>query len=194
MRKRKTQSEIYEAALSIYAGFGYGKSTLEDIAARLDMTKSSLYLYARSKEDLYEKTVRYALTRWQEHVLERTKGIDDPSGRLKTLFISAFDYLTGDNDFRRVLVRDPAIFSIDPGRDRYRDINERAVGMIREILEAGIAAAVFRDIRAEDTARYLFSIYIMFIMRTYVFSGEVTARELFDTAVDINIEGLLKRN
>jgi len=193
MRRRKTQSEIFEAALSVYARYGFGKSTLEDIAGKLEMTKSSLYLYARSKEDLYDGTIRFALNRWQDYVNRKISGVSGTAEKLRTLFTSAFAYLSLDEEFRTILHGDPTIFSIDPERDRYRDINEKAVLMIREILETGIAEGVFREIPADETARYLFSIYIMFIIRTYIYSEGISAGSLFNRAVDININGLLKK-
>jgi len=62
MRKKAPSNDIYNAALKIFAEFGYKKATMEDIAKELNMTKCNLYLYAENKMDLYENTVRSALT------------------------------------------------------------------------------------------------------------------------------------
>ena len=45
--------EIEEAAKKIFFKKGYQQSSLEDIAKRADISKGTIYLYFKSKEDLY---------------------------------------------------------------------------------------------------------------------------------------------
>ena len=68
MKPRIDADIIFAAALAVFARYGFKKSTVQDIADRLDMTKGNLYRYARNKRDLYEKTVSWALIRWQDNV------------------------------------------------------------------------------------------------------------------------------
>ena len=70
MKPREDIETIYQTALTVFAQFGFSKTTMEDIAGRLDMTKGNLYLYVKNKQDLYHKTVAYALLRWQGRVAE----------------------------------------------------------------------------------------------------------------------------
>jgi len=51
-RERKT-NEIIDAAEKEYFSKGFNKTTMETIAARLELTKPALYRYFKSKEDLY---------------------------------------------------------------------------------------------------------------------------------------------
>ena len=51
MRKKEKQEAIYEAALRVFARYGFRKTTVEDIARELGMTKGNLYLYARDKRE-----------------------------------------------------------------------------------------------------------------------------------------------
>ena len=61
MRKKIKNEVIYEAALKVFAKYGYRKTTLEDIAGEMDMTAANLYAYFQSKRELYEQTVSYAM-------------------------------------------------------------------------------------------------------------------------------------
>ncbi|MGW9346944.1 TetR/AcrR family transcriptional regulator [Nocardiopsis flavescens] len=47
-----TRAEIQEAALDLFGRQGYEKTSLREIAERLDITKAALYYHFRSKEDL----------------------------------------------------------------------------------------------------------------------------------------------
>ena len=53
MRKKLDNELVYKTALGFFSRYGYKKTTLEDIADSLNMTGSSIYSYASSKQALY---------------------------------------------------------------------------------------------------------------------------------------------
>lgn len=61
MKRTNRFEEVMVGALQVFAEYGYKKATVEDIAARLGLTKGALYLCARDKLDLYEQSIRQAL-------------------------------------------------------------------------------------------------------------------------------------
>ena len=62
-RRRKTArpSEILSAALASFADRGFAATRLDDVAARAGVTKGTLYLYFRNKEELFKAVVRQEL-------------------------------------------------------------------------------------------------------------------------------------
>ena len=70
MNREEKLATIYEAALRVFARYGYRRTRVEDIADELGMTKGNLYLYVENKRDLYEKAVAHGLSRWQEMVIK----------------------------------------------------------------------------------------------------------------------------
>jgi AcrR family transcriptional regulator len=55
---------LYAASLRLFARFGFARTRVEDVARELGMTKGNLYFYVRSKEELYFRTVDWALGAW----------------------------------------------------------------------------------------------------------------------------------
>ncbi len=53
------ENEIIEAARKVFADYGYGKTTMDDVAAKLNITRSALYYYYKSKEDLFVAVGEY---------------------------------------------------------------------------------------------------------------------------------------
>jgi AcrR family transcriptional regulator len=51
--KEKARDRIVEAALEVFTKKGYHDTTMDDIAERLGVSKGALYLYFKSKEELY---------------------------------------------------------------------------------------------------------------------------------------------
>ncbi|SEG88275.1 transcriptional regulator, TetR family [Actinacidiphila yanglinensis] len=51
-RRSDTRSRIQDVALKLFAEQGYEKTSLREIAERLDVTKAALYYHFKTKEDL----------------------------------------------------------------------------------------------------------------------------------------------
>lgn len=190
MRRKINSEELYQAALEIFSRYGYRKTTVEDIASALGMTKGNLYLYVESKRDLYEKTVRHALERWQEGVRQAVERETDPGERFTILCRMALRHLSEDDAFRRLLVQDPDIFPPLPAEDPYADINERSVRMIRDVLARGIEAGRFRKVDVTRVAELIFMIYKMLIFRTYIRADEAFVQEMLEDVLDLFTHGL----
>ncbi len=191
MKQKKDTSEIFDAALRVFARFGYKKTTLDDIAAELSMTKSNIYLYAKNKEHLYEEAVRHGLLKWQGKVVSEINGIDDAVEQFRVLCGSAYRYLAHDEHLRTVLLNDPAIFPISPAEDRFSDINNASINMLKNIITRGMKEKKFRKVNVDHAAEFIFSVYVMFIVKTYVKKEGRSIEELFDDAVDMVLNGLL---
>jgi AcrR family transcriptional regulator len=60
-RKEDRPTEILEAALEVFATRGFAAARLDDVAARAGVSKGTLYLYFKSKEELFKAVVRHHL-------------------------------------------------------------------------------------------------------------------------------------
>ena len=193
MDRQEKTVRILETALRAFARYGFKKTTLEDIAGELGMTKGNLYLYVKDKRDLYEKSVAHAFREWQERVAEDMEGKKDVVVRFRVMCVKAYQYLSLNEDLQSIVLLDPTIFTLTPGEDRFYSVNVAAVEMIKGILEQGIREERFRKMDVDPMAEFLFSIYIMFIIRAYVKSEGTPVEAIFEAAVDLMINGLLCR-
>ena len=146
MRPRLDDELIYKAALPFFAKYGYKKTTLEDIASALDMSNTNLYSYARSKRDLYQCCVDYAIDQWQEFVRQQTRDIEDPKEKLVTTWRSAVGYIIGNEEMMALLKNDPTIFPMFPNVDPIEEYNDWSVqyekGVFRATINVDIAATM----------------------------------------------------
>src|ERR1051325_5552060 len=65
-RKDARPNEILEAALACFTERGFANTRLDDVARRAGVTKGTLYLYFRNKEELFEAVVRQSLVPYIE--------------------------------------------------------------------------------------------------------------------------------
>ena len=117
-RQEKTE-KIFESSLKIFARFDYRKTTVEDIANELGMTKGNLYLYVKDKRDLYDQTVAYGLKRWQQNVLASIIDAKDIVERLVLACRKSYEYLSCDEGMRKIVINDPVIYSFYPQEDHF---------------------------------------------------------------------------
>ena len=81
-RKEARPDEILAAALASFAERGFAATRLEDVAARAGISKGTLYLYFRSKEELFKAVVRATLVPNLERVEALAASFEGPSALL----------------------------------------------------------------------------------------------------------------
>ena len=190
MTKTSKSLQVYGSALKIFARYGYSKATLADIAGEMGMTKQALYFYASNKRDLYRKTVSFALKRWQSGVKEKIAGIENAREAFIAMCTTAVDHLSQDTDLRTVLMNDPAIFPLSSSEDPFHDINRESMDILRDILKRGIEQGVFRPCDVDLTTEFIFSIYVMYIIKLYIKPESGSARAMFNEGLEHILRGI----
>lgn len=76
------EGRILDAAIDLIAHYGYGKTTIDDIAAQAGISKGAVYLHFRSKEALLDRLVIRESERLLDQIMARLD--NDPQGM--TLF------------------------------------------------------------------------------------------------------------
>ncbi|HNY66000.1 MAG TPA: TetR/AcrR family transcriptional regulator [Deltaproteobacteria bacterium] len=193
MNREEKLAAIYEAALRVFARYGYRRTRVEDIADELGMTKGNLYLYVENKRDLYEKAVAHGLSRWQEMVVKAIEKVDDVVEQFLVMCKKSYSYLARDVSLRTVLVNDPSVFPLSSKEDPFSEINRASMRLLSEVIRKGIRQGRFREVEVDQVAELLYSVYVMFIIKTYVKSEGKSTQKLFEQGLDIILHGLLKK-
>lgn len=63
MYKAELKEKIIQAAIESFSQTGYDRTKMEDIAKRLGLSKGTIYLYFKSKEDLFVAICEYNIER-----------------------------------------------------------------------------------------------------------------------------------
>lgn len=190
MRNKLDEQIILDAALKVFSRYGYKKSTLEDIAGELSMTNTAMYAYAASKRDLYERTVRYVMKRWQSGVEQAVDEKTTAMEKMTALCESALYYLARDTEFCALLSNDPSIFPMFPTVDPYEEINRDSVRMIGRVLAYGRETGEFRTVDEAAVSEVLFSIYKNFIIHTYINSEEDYTSNYLPITMELILNGI----
>ncbi len=192
MESKKKKALILRTAKTVFAKYGYKKTTVEDISSELSMTKSNLYFYVKSKKDLYDQVVMEAMAQWYERVTDSLDGIGDLRERFMKMSTNAFHYLNEDEELKQIILKDPIILTQVLRDERYRDINLQSRDTIMKLIDEGKNEGVFRDFDTRVTADFFYTIYIMLLKSTLIGGDEVDGIRMFNQALEIIMHGLLK--
>jgi TetR/AcrR family transcriptional regulator, mexJK operon transcriptional repressor len=61
---RQRQEDLLECALQMFAQYGFELTTLDAVAAAMNMTKRTIYARYKAKGELFEAAVKRAIERW----------------------------------------------------------------------------------------------------------------------------------
>ena len=79
IREKNTKERILEEALKLFAQSGYKGTSMNDIAAKLGVTKAALYKHYTSKQEILDNIVE----RMNQMDMERAKKYEMPEGNME---------------------------------------------------------------------------------------------------------------
>ncbi len=193
MKKKERTEQLYCKALEVFARYGYKKSTIEDIANEIGITKAGIYKYAKDKSELYEETLTYALVRWQDKVVNAVNREDDIVRKFTVMSQKGYEYLMEDKALTEVLKKDPTVFPFSTNVVRFGMVNQRSLNLIHNILEEGIRQKKFSNVDVKQTSIFLYSIYRMFIVEAFVISNAKQIKKMYTGGINLILNGLVER-
>src|SRR5436853_2652703 len=98
---RKT--ELLSAARTIFAKKGFHDATIEEIADAADVAKGTVYLYYKSKKDLYLQALRFGIELLNQELKTKAGAPGTFDERLRSLATSKIAFFDENRDFFRIL-------------------------------------------------------------------------------------------
>ncbi len=191
MKRKLDENIIYEAALKNFARYGYRKTSLDDIASELEMTKGNLYRYSNNKQSLYQECIRYALYKWLEHVHETVKTVVDPEQKLRTMCETALVYLNENSPLMEMLSTDEKIMSPIFNSNVYNDVYEDSRIMIAEIISSGVEEGVFKeDLKVKEISEIIYTLYQTFLMMAYRQGKYRYVSDFYSVTIELLLNGI----
>jgi AcrR family transcriptional regulator len=166
---RKTQDRqakrrhIQEAARAVFVQRGYGKASIELIARASHLSVGAIYLYFRSKEDLYASLIEDALARLDAEMGELRERTD-VGQRLAETWRLAMQWAERDVEGPRILrlLAQPAVRS--QLSDEVASAVSAGIARIQDHFGAcvadGIHANVYRQVNAREIADLAWSVLL----------------------------------
>jgi AcrR family transcriptional regulator len=176
-RRGDTRARIQQVALELFAERGYDKTSLREIAERLDVTKAALYYHFKSKEDIVRSLVEDYFGQIDELIAWAKAQPRTSATRGEILGRYVKIVADGSDVFRMLHHNQAAVNSLAAAKERGDVFRERMTGLVEAITEPG---AGMQDRLRATMALGGASIGVMF------FADQVKDRgELYDAVLAI---------
>jgi AcrR family transcriptional regulator len=160
--KQEKLDRIVAAARHLFDTKGFAETTTQEIAERADIGTGTLFLYAKSKEDLLIMVFRDEMIETSQAAFSRLPPNASLRDQLMHVFGMMIAYHDRDPDLSRILLKE---IMFPPSPERREDVRS----LMRVIYDgiAGLVAAGQRtgrlrpDIDADLAAQNLFAVYYM---------------------------------
>lgn len=189
-RGRSSRARIRQASRELFRQRGFDKTTLRAIAARAGMGASSIYRHVRSKEELLVQE----LADVQEEAWTGFRLSDDRSAptreRVRRFFAAQHRLLAEMPDLTVIAIRATTYPEARVAR-RVLALNDRAVGLLAEILQTGRQRDLADEIDVLAAAGALFHIATgARISWANGLISEAGCRRAIEASVDLLFRGL----
>jgi AcrR family transcriptional regulator len=187
-RKEDRPQEITEAAFAAFAEKGFTATKVEEVARRAGVSKGLLYLYFKTKEELFKAVIRNVVT---PRVDELTRTLDDSE-------LGAEAFIRGPLlAFMQRLPGSPASVVIrlmiseapkhpDLVEYYWDNVASRGLAALRRLLERGVENGEFRRTAVNELPQLFVAPVMMSIVWGIVFADRsLDTDKLIETHVDM---------
>lgn len=195
-RKEARPAELLAAALGLFVERGFAATKLDDIAARAGVSKGTLYLYFTSKEDLFKAVIRQGILPVLEQGEEMLVQHQDDAAALLEAMLMRWWEMVGATDLAgipKLLISEAGNFP-EVAQYYYENVIVRGRGLIRQMLERGIATKQFCVGDIESTIDVILAPQMMLTIWRYSLApcdcGKQDPKIYLRTHIDLLLNGL----
>src|SRR5258707_4365951 len=152
--------KILLAARRIFARLGYSATNVEDIAKEAAMAKGTIYLYFKSKEEIFGAVLAHDVESLADKTIESMSAVENFGDRLLVFLNLRLAYLRENQDFVRIYFaefsgRGPCSMIVAEIKEKHF---RRGIEFMRACLEQAIARNEIRAVPLEATAYAIFDL------------------------------------
>jgi TetR/AcrR family fatty acid metabolism transcriptional regulator len=143
-------SEIVNAARTVFARKGYASGIMDEIAKEAGVAKGTIYLYFKSKHEIYRAVLIKDMESLKKNTLERMKAATTLRDKIGAFTLARLENSEERKDFFRIMDSDSAHLSLSSRQ--YRDWLREPVLLLAAEIEDAAKRGEIRPLPAEKVA------------------------------------------
>jgi AcrR family transcriptional regulator len=188
-------AEILDAARTVFAKRGYRAACVDQIAQQAGLAKGTLYLYYKSKQELYWATLREGLKELGQELERKVGAARGPREKIHAYVSTKVSHVERHKEFVRIYyaeVGNAAVNAAVPLRD-FKEYYQQQVSVLRSALREAAREGSIRKVREEAAAYAIFDVTRGVIMRRLLGWTRTRPEDDVERVVDLAWRGLVPR-
>jgi AcrR family transcriptional regulator len=147
-------AEILEAAKRVFAKKGFHDATVDDVANAAGVAKGTVYLYYRSKQEVYLAALKFGIGQMYAALVEEVNKAATTEEKLKALIVAKLAYFDENRDFFKIFYSELGRIPTHPGGidSEFKALYLEQARLVESILKEGIRKKAIRNLRTEQAA------------------------------------------
>ena len=148
------KDKIIECAQKLISYFGIKKTTIDDIAKKCNMGKSSIYYYFKNKDEIIHEVMKKENSILIEKIKDELKSKNNPVDKINGYIIARSQYIKERSDYYKNVKSDYfQYFSLL--MEEKNNYKENEVKIVSQILEEGVKEGIFKINNIDVTANLI---------------------------------------
>ena len=158
MARHFMETTIAQAAKAVFAEWGYQRATLDEIAQRAGMSKATIYLYYKNKDDLFLQVVEELVRMAMEETAREALSSRPPLEKLASMVRSKILFYEREREFFNIYLNEKHGLEVapkDPHKQALRDMYLQGIEALAKVVQEGIDTGVLRPMNSQRLAFFL---------------------------------------
>ncbi len=182
-------------AEEVFAEKGFHAAKMDEIAERAGIAKGTIYLYFKSKEQLFFQTIEFMIRGMIDTIKEKISTLNDPLDRLKEGISSYFHYITRHKQIFFMILNEE-IASSGKGHSKkhkmkhielYRQSQEFIMRLMKECIDEGY----LKPINPLWLSSALTGLLQKMVINSVVFDIDIAPDEMSSIATELFLNGAM---
>ncbi len=188
-------SGILEAARRVFGEKGYERATIDDIARAAGVAKGTVYLYYRSKRDVYWEALKQGLVELRDDTVRRVNAAGTLEEKVRAFITSKLQYFEAHRDFFRIYQPEYRKALVRQGsfQGQLDTVYLEQVRLLELAIRQAVRKGVIRGVSGRAVAFAVFDVTWGLITRRLRGWADTTIDEDVSFAVDLLWKGMAAR-
>jgi TetR/AcrR family fatty acid metabolism transcriptional regulator len=144
------RAEIVDAARSVFARRGFAHGIMDEIAKEAGIAKGTVYLYFRSKTEIYRAVLNHDMKALKKSTLERIDAATSLRDKIGAFTLARIENAESSKEIFRIMDSEQENLSVT--RSQYRDWLREPVHRLASAIEKASRQSEIRRLPAEKVA------------------------------------------
>lgn len=196
MLRQFMETTIARAAREVFAARGYQGATLEGIAQRAGMSKATIYIYYKNKDDLFLHVVEELYNAVTASTAQEADTPKPPRDKLYGIVRSKMEFFEHERDLFRIYLSEKQGLEVapkDPHKLALRNMYLQGVQTLGKVLQEGIDAGIIRPLGSRRLAFLLQDMMSVLLVQRIQGKARTTVEEDVEQLLDLFLNGALQQ-
>lgn len=187
------RDHLLDAGRAVFSELGFYSATVDQIAERAGVAKGTVYLYFRSKQELYFAIVEHDLEElYTETVQQMAKG-ETAFDRIRAYMRVRCEFAESRHDFLRLLATESGV-SVS-GNETIKQLigvtyPERSRMLLKTVVQDAISRGEMREMQVDAAARLIYDLSFGMVRRRLTTNCDLELEDELNMIIDVLRSGM----